>query len=130
MSSGKFGGDERLNQFSDDDEMWGPLLFMRPERHRIMSVSRVLLLSGMLGAFYGMLANVILALLARAGSHGKPSALIMPAILTGMYFICAQISIVAAWNRRARLMSRRNDWVEITRRPLPAPRDDDEPAAQ
>jgi len=129
MSSGNFGGDDRLNQFSDNDEMWGPLLFLRPERHRVISAGRVLVLASLLGGFYGMLGNVILALLARAGSGGKPSALLMPAILTGMYFVCARLSIVAAWNRRARLMSRRNDWFEITRRPLPAPRDD-EPAAQ
>ena len=129
MSSGKFGGDDKLNDFSDNDEMWGPLLFLRPERHRVISVGRVLVLASLLGGFYGMLGNVILALLAHLGSGGKPSALLMPAILTGMYFVCARLSIVAAWNRRARLMSRRNDWFEITRRPLPAPRDD-EPAAQ
>lgn len=128
MSSGNFGGDERLNQFSDNDAMWGPLLFLRPERHQSMSGARVLVLASLLGGFYGMLGNVILALLARSGSGGKPSALLMPAILTGMYFVCAQLSIVAAWNRRARLMSRRKDWVEVTRRPLTAPRDDEQAA--
>lgn len=124
MSNGSFRGDEKLNHFSDNDEMWGPLLFLRPAQHRVMSPARVLAIASLLGGFYGMLGNVILALLARAGSAGKPSVLIMPAILTAMYFICAELSIVAAWNRRARLMSRRKDWVEVTRRPLPSERDE------
>jgi hypothetical protein len=128
MKSRNFGADERLNRFSDDDAMWGPLLFLRPARHRIMSPTRVLAIAGLVGGFYGMLGNVILALLARQGSAGKPAIWIMPAILTSVYFVCAQLSIVAAWNRRAHLTSRRNDWVEITRRPLPAPRDDEQGA--
>jgi hypothetical protein len=120
--------DERLNQFSDRDEMWGPLLFLRPAQREVISPARVLALSGLLGLFYGMLGNVVLALLARTGSVGKPSALMMPVLLTAMYFVCAQLSIVAAWNRRARLVSRRQDWVELTRRPSPPPRDDEQEA--
>jgi hypothetical protein len=129
MANQTFRADERLNQLNDQDEMWGPLLFLRPARHQVMTSARVLVISGLLGGFYGMLGNVVISLLARVGSTGKPSALMMPILLTSMYFICGQLSLVPAWNRRARLLSRRMDWSELTGRPLP-PTSDDEQAAE
>ncbi len=128
MDHGSFRADERLNQFSDRDDMWGPLLLLRPEKRKPLSPSRVLLISAVLGLFYGMLGNVVLALLAKTGPGGKPPIWVMPAILSAMYFVCAQLSIVGAWNRRARQLSRRQDWVELTRRPAPPPRDDQQEA--
>jgi hypothetical protein len=129
MANQTFRADERLNQLNDQDEMWGPLLFLRPARHQVMTPARVLVISGLLGGFYGMLGNVVISLLARVGSTGKPSALMMPILLTSMYFICGQLSLVPAWNRRARLLSRRMGWSELTGRPLP-PTSDDEQAAE
>lgn len=120
MDNRTFRADDRLNQFNDQDEMWGPLLFLRPQRHQAMSVPRVLAIAGSLGTFYGMLGNVVLGLLSRAGGAGKPSVLMMPLLLTAVYFVCAQLSIVAAWNRRAHLLSRQQAWSELTRRPSPA----------
>ena len=128
MDHRSFRADERLNQFSDRDDMWGPLLFLRPEKRVVMSPSRVLVISALLGFFYGMLGNVVLALLAKTGPVGKPPIWMMPAILSAMYYVCAQLSIVGAWNRRARQTSRRLDWVELTRRPAPPARDDEQQA--
>jgi hypothetical protein len=127
MDNRTFRADDRLNHFNDQDEMWGPLLFLRPSRNQTMSVSRVLAIAGLLGSFYGMLGNVVLGLLARAGSTGKPSVVLMPLLLTAVYFTCAQLSVVAAWNRRARLLSRQQSWAELTRRPTP-PRNDEQQA--
>src|SRR6266567_4035703 len=104
MHKRSFRADDRLNQLNDQDDMWGPLLFLRPERHRVLTPLRVLLLSALLGGFYGMLGNIALALLASAASTGRPSGLLMPALLTAMYFVCAELSLVGAWNRRARLL--------------------------
>jgi hypothetical protein len=129
MANHTFRADERLNQLNDQDEMWGPLLFLRPARHQVMTPSRVFVIAGLLGGFYGMLGNVVISLLARVGGAGKPSLLMMPILLTSMYFICGQLSLVPAWNRRARLMSRRMGWSELTGRPLP-PTNDDEQAAE
>jgi hypothetical protein len=128
MQNRTFRADDRLNQLNDRDDMWGPLLFLRPQRHEVMTPARVLLIAGLLGGFYGMLANVVLGLLTRAGADYRPSPLLMPALLTGMYFVCAELSLVAAWNRRARLLSRRMDWSELTGRPMAQPRDDQETA--
>ena len=103
-------------------------MFLRPQRHQPMTDARVIVISAALGTFYGMLGNVVLSLLARTGAGYKPSALMMPLLLTAMYFVCAKLSLVAAWNRRARLLARRQDWVEITGRPLPRTRDDEQAA--
>ena len=130
MDNRSYRADERLNQFSDNDEMWGPLLFLRPTQRQVMSPARVLLLATLLGLFYGMLGNVMLALMAKAGPGGKPPLWAMPALLTVMYFVCAQLSIVAAWNRRARATSRRLDWVALTRRRPASSERDDEQAAE
>ena len=123
-----FRADERLNQLSDRDAVWGPLVFLRPERHQLLSAARVLVIASLLGGFYGMLGNVMLSLIAGAGSGGKPSIFLIPALFTAMCFLCAELSVVGAWNRRARLLSRRLDWAELTGRPLPPPHDDEQAA--
>lgn len=128
MQNRTFRADEKLNELNDRDDMWGPLLFLRPDRRKVMAPARVLLISGLLGGFYGMLGNVVLGLLARTGPGYRPSVFLMPVLLTSMYFLCAQLSLVGAWNRRARLMARRQDWAELTGRPLPP--SDDEQAAE
>jgi hypothetical protein len=128
MDKRTFRADDKLNQLNDRDDMWGPLLFLRPGRHQLLTPTRALIISAALGCFYGMLGNVVLGLLARTGAGYKPSVVMMPALLTAMYFVCGQLSLVGAWNRRARLLSRRNDWAEITGRPLPPPRDDQQAA--
>jgi hypothetical protein len=130
MNNRTFRADDKLNHFNDRDEMWGPLLFLRPAQHQPITPARALLITSLLGGFYGMLGNVMLALMVRSGVGQKPSVFMMPLILTGMYFVCAELSIFGAWNRRARLLSRQMSWTELTRRaPSPPPRDD-EPAAE
>jgi len=128
MQNRSFKADDRLNQLNDRDDMWGPLLFLRPARHEVISPTRALVISGILGAFYGMLGNVVIGLLLRTGIGYKPPALMMPLLLTAMYFVCGQLSLVGAWNRRAQLQSRRLDWAELTGRPLPPSRDDEQAA--
>jgi hypothetical protein len=124
MAKRSFRADDRLTELIDRDASWGPLLFLRPERQKLLSPARVLLLAGLLGGFYGMLANVMLSLIAPAGTAGKPSVFLIPALLTAVCFVCAELSVVGAWNRRARLLSRRLGWAELTGRPLPPPHDD------
>jgi hypothetical protein len=128
MQNRTFRADDRLNELNDQDEMWGPLLFLRPARHRLLTPTRALVISLVLGGFFGMLGNVLLALVLRSGAGGRPPIIAMPALLTAMYFVCGQLSLVAAWNRRARLLSRRLDWAELSGRPLPPPNDDQKAA--
>jgi hypothetical protein len=128
MQNRTFRADDRLNQINDRDDMWGPLLFLRPERHQVMTPRRVLVICALLGLFYGTLGNVVIGLMARTGVGYRPPAYLMPGLLTAMYFVCSQFSLVGAWNRRARLLSRRLDWAELTGRPMAPPRDDQQAA--
>ena len=72
MDNRTYRADDKLNQLNDRDEMWGPLLFLRPARHQVITPARALGICGLLGGFYGMLGNVVIALLARVGTAGIP----------------------------------------------------------
>jgi hypothetical protein len=128
MDNRTFRADDRLNQLNDRDDMWGPLLFLRPARHLPLSTARSLIIASLLGGFFGMLGNVLLGLMLPPGTQGRPVVWMMPALLTAMYFVCGQLSLAAAWNRRARLLSRRLDWAELTGRPVSQTRDDEQAA--
>ena len=107
--------DERLNQLSDRDAFWGPLLSFRPEKDRCISVGRVLLLTSLVGGFYGMLLNVMLGLICHR-SHHLPPVYGPPLVLTFTYFVAFQLSLAPAWNRRARLIVRRAHYMQSIRR--------------
>ncbi|MET0790807.1 MAG: hypothetical protein ABW061_04745 [Polyangiaceae bacterium] len=105
--------DERFNEVSDRDAFWGPLLGFRPEKRRCISSARALLMASTLGGFYGMLLNLAVALIFRkAAHHHLPSVLMMPAILTLTYFVAFQLTLGPAWNRRARLLLRREGYLD------------------
>ena len=128
MDKRTFRADDQLNELNDRDDMWGPLLFLRPERRQVLTLPRALVISALLGGFFGMLGNVMLGLMLPLGQGQRPSIWLMPALLAAMYFVCGQLSLFGAWNRRARLLSRRLDWAELSGRPLPPPRDDQQAA--
>jgi hypothetical protein len=105
--------DERFNELSDRDAFWGPLLAFRPEKRRCISGARALLMASTLGGFYGMLLNFAVALIFRKSAHHHlPSVLMMPAILTLTYFVAFQLTLGPAWNRRARLLLRREGYMD------------------
>jgi hypothetical protein len=109
--------DERFNELSDRDAFWGPLLGFRPEKRRCISSVRALTMASTLGCFYGMLLNLALALLFRHGARHLPAVWMMPAILTLTYFTAFQLTLGPAWNRRARLMLRREGYLDSIGRP-------------
>jgi len=105
--------DERFNELSDRDAFWGPLLAFRPEKRQCISGLRALAMTTTLGGFYGMLLNLAVALIFRKSVHHHvPSVLMMPAILTFTYFVAFQLTLGPAWNRRARLMMRREGYLQ------------------
>lgn len=104
--------DERFNEVSDRDAFWGPLLMFRPEKKRCISSFRALTMAATLGGFYGMLLNVIIALLCRHTPQRMPALYMMPAILTSTYFAAFQLTLGSAWNRRAKLIARRDGYLQ------------------
>ncbi len=103
--------DERLNDLSDRDAFWGPLLSFRPEKERVISVGRSLLLTSLVGGFYGMLLNVMLGIICHHSQH-RPPVYGAPLVLTFTYFVAFQLSLAPAWNRRARLLVRRAGYMQ------------------
>ena len=109
--------DERLNAVTDRDELWGPLLGFRPEKRRCFSAARVLGVALVAGGFYGLLLNLGLALICRITGHPAPSLFGVPLVLTFTYFVGFQLTLGPAWNRRARLLVRRADYMHSIGRP-------------
>jgi hypothetical protein len=110
-------GDERLNELSDKDALWGPLLSFRPEKNRCFSTARVLGIAATIGGFYGMFLNVGLIMLCRVSGHHAPTVYAVPLLLTFTYFVGFQFTLGPAWNRRARLLVRRADYLQSIGRP-------------
>lgn len=104
--------DERFNELSDKDAFWGPLLMFRPEKKQCISSFRVATMAAALGSFYGMLLNLVLALLCRHTMQRLPALYMMPSVLTSTYFVAFQITLGPAWNRRAKLMARRDGYIQ------------------
>lgn len=111
--------DERFNELCDKDAFWGPLLMFRPEKKRCISSLRALTMAATLGGFYGMLLNVVLALICRHTAQRLPALYLMPTILTVTYLVAFQLTLGPAWNRRARLIARRDGYLQSTRRREP-----------
>jgi hypothetical protein len=91
-----------VNDLSDQDGSWGPLLFMRPPRHAPIGFFRSWALALLLGGVFGMLGNIVLALAARGLGRPIPPVYLMPAGLVLVYFLVCRLTVAAAWNRRAR----------------------------
>ena len=109
--------DEQLNEVTDRDALWGPLLSFRPEKNCCFSATRVLGLAGVVGGFYGMILNVVLTMLCHLSSAHSPPIYAVPLVLTFTYFVGFQSTLGPAWNRRARLIVRRADYMQSIGRP-------------
>lgn len=109
--------DERFNELSDKDTFWGPLLAFRPEKRRCISSFRALTMASILGGFYGMLLNLVLALICRHTEQRVPALYMMPSMLTLTYFVAFQLTLGPAWNRRAKLIVRRDGYMQSIGRP-------------
>ena len=104
--------DERFNELSDKDAFWGPLLVFRPEKRRCIGGLRALSMAATLGGFYGMLLNFALVLICRYTAQRMPAAYLMPLVLTLTYFVTFQLTLGPAWNRRAKLLVRRDGYLQ------------------
>jgi hypothetical protein len=111
--------DERFNELSDKDAFWGPLLVFRPEKRRCIGSLRVFTMAATLGGFYGMLLNFALAFICRLSAQRLPAGYLMPLVLTLTYFVAFQLTLGPAWNRRAKLLVRRDGYLQSIGRTEP-----------
>lgn len=113
MSAHISAKDEVLNQLTDADPLWGPLVFLRPARESPFGSVRLFVVCSLFGIFYGMCANTLLALAHSAGSRTLIPVYAAPLFLSVTSFLCGQL-FVAAWNRRACQLTRRLAWARAT----------------
>lgn len=109
--------DERLNEVSDKDALWGPLVSFRPAKNQCFTAARVLALAATFGGFYGLFLDLMLAFICKVTRHPMPHGYVIPLLLTFTYFAGVQLTLGPAWNRRARLLIRRADYLQSIGRP-------------
>ena len=97
--------DELFTRIVDSDAHWGPLLFLRPRANENLSALRVLLLSGLLGSVFGLLGSICLTVAARVLQKPSVGVHVFPLGLSALYFCVSQLTVVPAWNRRAKRLS-------------------------
>lgn len=102
--------DARLNELNDNDALWGPLIYLRPAQHKHFGCVRACALSLLVGGFYGMLLDLVVAL-TFDGLASLPSIYAMPLALSAVCFIGFRMSLGPAWNRRAHALRRRRDFL-------------------
>jgi hypothetical protein len=88
-----------LNTVNDHDGQWWPFVFLRPSQNEPMSSLRVATLSLLLGAFFGMLANLAVALTAMP-AH-RPHVIVFPLCTALGFFALFRVTFALSWNRRA-----------------------------
>ncbi len=102
----------------DADPLWGPLVFLRPAKEKPLGVIRLALTCALFGGFYGMCANVVFVLAFHLGGRAAPPLLVAPLFLTLSSLLCGQLFFAPAWNRRVRLLARRQEWAAANRRDM------------
>ena len=103
--------DETLNALADAGVLWGPLVFLRPKRHQMLSSGRLLVICALFSGFYGMCGNVLIAFLRYPANRPLMPVHVLPLVLTAFTFLCGQLTVARSWNTRARRLARRIDWT-------------------
>jgi hypothetical protein len=93
-----------MNHVSDMDQEWGPLLFLRPERHQRMTSLRVAQLATLYGVLAGLMVNVAVRLTGEHAASLHP--LLFPVATTLGFFTFYRFTFAACWNRRAQRVAR------------------------
>jgi len=99
-----------LNWVNDQDAQWWPFLFLRPALHERLGTGRVAAVSVLLGLFFGMLTNAVMALIdSRAALElsvfALPAWLTLPLMTSVLFFAFFSLTFAASWNRRARRLA-------------------------
>lgn len=103
---------EVWNQVCDADALWGPLLFLRPAQDQRFTRLRLLVVVGSFGSFYGLCGAFMLAFIHHITRFPVPPPAVLPLALTATAYLCGEFTFLRAWNERARLIHRREAWLE------------------
>lgn len=93
-----------MNQLTDMDWGWWPVLFLRPPKDR--DIGNVVLLKMTL--WFGTLVGLAVWLIPQPGAHGLTASEFFRLILFGwvVFFLGYKFTFAILWNRRARRLRR------------------------
>src|SRR4051812_18822432 len=111
--------ENRIIALCDADDAWGPLLFLRPSKHRPLTLPRTALMAFVPGLAFGMLGSILLALAARALEVPVRPLYAFPLALSVIYFVACPLLVAPAWNRRVALLARLADFSQVPSRHVP-----------
>ena len=98
--------EDTANRLTDMDWGWWPFLFLRPEKHIVMTTKRVFKISLFYGPITGLLVVFLLAILGYLSKLRDPrdTVLILVAVMVisiVFFFIGYRFTFAYFWNRRA-----------------------------
>jgi hypothetical protein len=112
MSSERSRRYEAWNEVCDADALWGPLLFLRPAQDQTFTRLRLLAVVSSFGSLYGLGGALMLHFVHRLAHLAVPPPAVLPLALSATAYLCGELTFLRAWNERARLMVRRDAWLE------------------
>jgi hypothetical protein len=97
--------EEAVNEVSDKDWCWWPFLWLRPEKHAVFSLARIVSLS----ALYGVPLSLLMVLgLFLFGAPSDQELVLTSASFPLQFLFIGSLVVAPMWNRRAnRLRARR-----------------------
>jgi hypothetical protein len=116
MFNSSYQTDRILIDWADRDDVWGPLLFLRPKPTEYLGVGRIFLASLLIGTVQGMAANLGMALAHRLTGHEMLPVHTLPMVLTLSLALVFQLSFGRVWNRRVEQLARQRAWARDTER--------------
>jgi hypothetical protein len=99
--------DDWMNDLTDEDSLWGPLLFLRPDPDARFTPQRIFAFAVIQGLFWGMVANLFFGALARAHGLRPAPVAVLPLVYLLLLHGLLSLTLVPAWNRRAAHLARR-----------------------
>jgi hypothetical protein len=103
---------EAWNELCDADALWGPLVFLRPATDQTFTRLRLLVVVSLFGSVYGLFVAFVLDFIHHATQWPVPPRPVLPLALIATAFACGELTFLRAWNERARLIHRREAWLE------------------
>jgi len=97
--------EDAINGLSDHDLNWWPFLWLRPEKHEDLTLSRV----SMLAILYGIPCGAMLAIALTVSLHlSRNAGLFMALAFPLTCLFAGSVVIAPMWNRRAKRLRARD----------------------
>ncbi len=116
MANESYPADRMIVDWADSDNLWGPLLFLRPKPMQYLGAGRILVASALVGGFQGMAVNLGMAFANLLSGREVSPVYVAPLTLTVVVAVVLHLTVGRAWNRRVERLLRTRDWIEKTQR--------------